>query len=173
MKIIKNFASNFKMKAQKGFTLVELIIYMGLLSIFLFILSQMFAAILDIRTESESISAVEQDGRFIMTRLSYDINRSSSVTTPASLGSSGSSLVLVIGGVNYTYAVSGGNLQLTNNLGTNNLNSSESTISSPTFQRVGNSGGKDTVKIQFTVNSVAQRDKGVETKTFYITGGRR
>lgn len=157
----------------RGFTLVELIIYMGLLVIFLLVLSNIFASILDVRTESESISAVEQDGRFIMARLSYDINRATSVSTPASLGGSGSSLTLVIGAVNYTYALSGGNLVLTNDLGTNNLNSSESTISSLSFQKLGNSGGKETVKIQFTVNSVAQRDKGAETQTFYITGGRR
>ncbi len=167
---------SFKFKISnlnRGFTLVELIIYMGLLVIFLLVLSNIFASILDVRTESESISAVEQDGRFIMARLSYDINRASAVSTPASLGGSGNSLTMVIGSVNYTYALSGSNLVLTNDLGTNNLNSSESTISSLSFQRLGNSGGKDTVKIQFTVNSVAQRDKGVETKTFYITGGRR
>lgn len=160
------------MKKQKGFTLVEIILYMALLSIFLIVLTDIFVSILDVRRESEATSAVEQDGRYILNRFMYDIPRASSVTTPASLGGSGSTLAIVIGGTNYTYSLSGGNLQL--NDGTiNNLNSSGTSLSDISFQRIGNSGGKDTIKIQFTLTSVTTRPKGSEVRTFQTTVGRR
>lgn len=159
---------------QNGFTLVEMLIYMGLLSIFLVTLTDIFVSVLDIKAESEATSSVEQDGRFIIERLSYDVSRASSVTQPASIGASGNTLSLVIGGVTYSYSISSNNLQLTNDLGINNLNSSESQIPSVTFQRIGNSGGKDTIKVTFVVNSVTQRrGAGAETRTFQVAVGRR
>lgn len=156
-----------------GFTLVELLLYMALLSIWLLVLSGIFISVLETRTESEAVSAVEQDGRFIIARLSYDASRASSVTVPVSLGSTASSLSIIIGGVEYSYAVAGGNLQLTNDVGTHNLNSSETIVENPVFQRIGNIGGKDTIRVQFTLTSVTVRAKGPESKTFTTTVGRR
>lgn len=164
---IKKYIENYQ-----GFTLVELLIYMGLLGIFLLVLTEMFVSILDVRVDSQATSAVEQDGRYLLARLAYDVNRASSISTPATAGNSGNSLVLVIGGVNYSYSLNSGNLQLTSNQGTNNLNSSETTISSSTFQRLGN-GNKDSIRLQITIDSRAQRKKGVETKIFQTTLGLR
>ena len=157
----------------KGFTLVEMLIYMALLGIFLITLTDMFVAILNVKAESESTSAVEQDGRYILARLAYDVERATAVSTPVSLGSTGETLVVTIYGVFYTYTITGGDLQLTNNLGTYNLNSSESKMSSISFHRLGNGGGKDTIKINFTINSATQSNKGVESRTFNTTVGRR
>ena len=50
------------MKKQKGFSLVELLLYMGLFSILLASLMQLFGAIIAVRLESEATSAVLQDG---------------------------------------------------------------------------------------------------------------
>ena len=159
--------------AERGFTLVEMLITMGLMSIFMLVLTDIISAVGDVQVESEATSAVSQDGRFILARLSYDIGRASSVTTPGSLGSTTSSLVLVIGGVTYTYALSGGNLQLSVSPNTDNLNGADTTISSFTVQRLGNAGGKETLTVQFTVTSVAVRDSGAEVRTFTTTVGRR
>ncbi|HSE61385.1 MAG TPA: type II secretion system protein [Candidatus Saccharimonadales bacterium] len=159
---------------QKGFTLAELLIVMGLMSMFMLVLTDVFTAAVTVRSESEATSAVANDGRFLLSRLSYDIECASSITTPASLGASGASLAMVIDGVTHTYALSGGNLQLTNNLGTNNLNGSETTISGLTFQRLGNAGGKDTIRLSLTVTSDAIREGGSpEAETFTTTVGRR
>lgn len=162
-----------KIKSQRGFTIVEMLIYMGLLSIFLLILTDMLVSILNVKVESEASSFVEQDSKFITARLSYDINQASAITTPASLGGSASSLAIVIGGVTYTYATLGGNLQLTNNLGTSNLNSSETTVTSATFQRIGNVSGKETIKINITVQSTIIKNSGTESKVIQTTIGRR
>lgn len=158
---------------QKGFTLIELIIVMGVTTILLVMMTDVFASLAKVRTESEATSAVAQDGRFILARLEYDILRASSVTTPAALGASSGTLVLVIGGVSNAYSVSGTDFQLVNNLGTNNLNGSETNISAFSAQKIGNSGGKETIKLSIVVTSKAVQSSGSETKTYTTTVGRR
>ncbi len=162
-----------KQKKLLGFTLVELLIYMGLISILMVMITQLFGAIFDVKIESEANSAVDQDGRFILSRLIHDIERSSAIITPLNYGSSSGNLVLTISGAANTYSVSGGNLQLTNNSGTNSVNSSQTTVSNMTFQKIGDEAANETVKITFTVSSIAQRTAGSEVRTFQTTVGRR
>ena len=161
------------MKSLKGFTLVELLIYMGLISILMVMITQLFGSIFDVKVESEASSSVEQDGRFIFSRLIHDIQRSTAITTPLSYGASSSSLVLTIEGVSYTYAVSGGTLQLTNDIGTNSVNSSQTAVSDMTFQKIGDETANETVQISFTISSIAQRTSGSEVRTYQTTVGRR
>lgn len=155
-----------------GYTLIEMLMYMGLLSILLVVMVDLFASSLDAQLESQSISIVNRDGRFLISRLSYDINRAQSIVSPA-LGSQQATLQLSIGGVSYTYTANNGNLQLTNNNGTDNLNGFDSTVSNLSFQTLGNTNGKHTVKVQFTVTSKVTRVSGAETKTFQTTVGIR
>ena len=170
IKLKKIFHSKFCiLDSCRGSTLIEMIIYMGLLSILLVILTNMFASILDVRTESEATSSVQQDGRFLLSRLSYDINRATSISAPLNLGDTSGNLSMTIGATTYTYSLVGGNLQL----GTDNLNSSESSVSNLSFRKVGNSGGKDNIKIHFTLTSKTQRSSGNEVRDFDLTVGRR
>ncbi len=162
-----------KRTTQTGFTLVELLVVMGLLSGFMIILTDIATASVDVQNESAATSSVAQDGRYILARLSYDITRATSVTTPGSLGATATSLMLVIGGVNHTYSLNGTNLQLASSLGTYNVNGSESTVSGFSVQRLGNVGGKDTLRITFTVTSKARDDQGQRAQTFTTTVGRR
>lgn len=171
--IIKQKLQKSKFQLSKGVTLIELLLYMGILSIFLMVLTDLFVAILSSRTETEAVSAVEQDGRFIISRLAYDVHRAQAITIPATAGQTTTSLVVTIDGNTYTYALTNGELKLTDSLGTVNLTSSETTIPSISFQKIGNGQTSDTVVITFILNSVAQRSKGVESKVFKTTIGRR
>lgn len=166
---IKNL--KFKIAHNKrGFTMVELLLYMAFLTILVTILTSLFTAIVDVQLDSQSISSVEQDGKYIISRLTYDIQRADSINTPAIIGAQSSSLVLTIDSVSNTYNISGGNLQLTNNLGTNNLNGYDSSISNFTIDRIGNPGGiEDTLKISFTVTSRTIRQKGLESHDYTTT----
>ena len=161
------------LKKQNGFTLVEFLIQTALLAGFLVILTNLLVSIIEVKLNSETISSIEEDGRFIVARMNYDIHRASSMTTPATLGATSTSLVLVIGGSNYTYQLNGSNLELTDPLGAGLLNGSETIISGLSFQRLGNSGGKPTVKIQFSVDSVENSLRIARSKTFVSTGGLR
>lgn len=162
-----------KYSKNKGFSLIELLLYMGLFSIFLITLTQIFSSALELKLESESTSTVQQDSRYILERLSYDINRADSITTPVSIGSQGQSLSLVISGQTYTYALSGNDFTLTNSNGTFQLNGFNTRVTNLSFLRVGNSGGKNSVRINYTINSLTTQKKGTETKTIQTTLGIR
>ena len=160
-------------RPQAGFTLIETLLSMALMSIFLLVLTDIFTQTLSLQTENEAASVVTQDGRYIMQRLAYDVARASAITTPAVLGGSGSTLALTIDGVANTYSVSGGNLQVVNGAGTTALNGNGTTVSGLTVQRLGDGGQADTARVMFTVTSKATPQSGPATQTLTITVGRR
>lgn len=166
MRKIFNFIKN-----QKGATMVEMLIYMAILTILLTILTSIFTSALDVQSESNATSAVEQDGNFILARLGYDIHRAQNIVTPASNGIINNNFEIIIDGVNYLYRVdSNDNLIFSNNLTANNLNNYNTSISNFSIQRLGNIGGvEDTLKISFTVTSRERRISGLETKNFQTT----
>ena len=160
-------------KRQQGFSFIELLLYMGLLVGFLVVLTDLFVTSLDVQIESEATSVLQEDGRYLLARLSYDLGRSSVIVQPAVLGQITPVLQLTIDGTSYTYGSSGTNLILIGPLGTQQLNSYGSTVSGFSAQRIGDSEGKPTVRILLTVTSVARRTRGPETKTFQTTLGIR
>jgi prepilin-type N-terminal cleavage/methylation domain-containing protein len=163
-----------KLKSRKGFTIIEILIYLGIFSILLTITLQMFSSIFDIQVESEATSSVAADGKYIMNRFTYDVNRATSITTPSTLGSSTSSLALVINGQTYTYGLSNGNLILQNNTaGTaDRLNSNDTTVSNLSFIRL-DGGGKDTVQVSYTLTSEAVRRGGKQVVNYKTSAGIR
>jgi hypothetical protein len=158
-------------KRQSGFTIVELLVYSGILVIFLYVLTNIFTAILDMQLTSETASAVIQDSQYILSRFSYDIGRASAITTPATLGSQSSALILTIGSESYTYALTNGNLLLTVASTSAALNSFGTTVSNVSFRRYGNTNGKHSVRIGFTLTSTTQRTDGSQTQDFQTTIG--
>lgn len=173
-KIIGNWKLEIgNLKFQRGVTIVELLLYMGLLSILIVILVDIFVSIMDVQAESEAYSAVTQDGRFITTRLVNDIHNATNILTPPTNGSQSATLQLIIGGVTYSYAVTNGNLTLTNNFGTDVLNGYNTTVSNQLFRRYGNTNGKPTVQISFTLTGKTLQHKGVEKKDYQTTGSTR
>jgi type II secretory pathway pseudopilin PulG len=162
-----------KKNKTSGFTLLETIIYVSILCLFIMILTQTFTTILDAQLESQATSSVEEDGNYILTRLNYDIRRAENVTIPANLGDQNTSLQMTVGGINYTYNLNNGNLLLTDNSGTNQLNSSETTISNLKFTKLGNIGGKSSIQITITVSSVTLVGTNREIRNYQTTAGLR
>jgi hypothetical protein len=158
---------------QRGVTFVELLLVMGLLSIFLVVLTSIFTATLDVQNQTDAYSAVVSDGRFIMARINYDIAISTGISSPTSLGVTSTTLALVTATNSYTYALSSGNLLLTDNTGSANLNSSGTVVSNLSFTKLGNTGGKNTTRYTFTLTSTAKHDGRTDSQTFTSTAGRR
>jgi len=171
MKKIKYLLS--KNNNQKGSTFIEAILYIAIYSILLVIFLQMFTAIIDIQLESEARSSVHQDGRYIMERLTFDLRRAESVSIPLAPGNQSSNLQLVINGVNFTYNINNGNLTLTNDLGTDNLNSVETTVSGINFTRLGGTSDKNTIKMSLNLISKTLKRSGPQNETFKTTIGLR
>ena len=173
-KLIKNL--KFKIKNyKKGFTLIELLIYMSIFSMLIIMMFQLLTSILDVQLESQSTSAVSQDGRFILNRLTYDIKNAKTVTSP-SIGSQGQSLVISDGNTTYTYNLSNNNLTLTNSVTgtTDQLNSVNTSVSSLNFLTLSDVKAENkTVTVSFTIDSKVTRRSGINTESFKITVGTR
>lgn len=164
----------FKAKKNAGFTLVELLLYMGLFSILLVITLQMFTSIFDVQLESEATSSVDADGKYILQRFTYDMNRASSITTPVTQGTSSATLTIVVNSQNLTYSLNSGNLNLQNaSTGTTDrLNSSDTSVSNLSFIRF-DGGGKDVVQMSFTLSSVTNRRSGKQVANYQTSAGLR
>lgn len=145
---------------KKGFTLIELIIYMGLLGILLTIMSEVFIGILNLKLASESNSQVVLDGNFIQTRLTYDVHRAERIIAP-DIGQTGGVLTLAIveEGVEqvYQYALVGDALTITRGSDSDVLSADDSRVTEFSVTRIGNSetlaSAKDTLSFLYTVKS--------------------
>lgn len=160
------------MKNKKGFTLIELVVVMGIFSFIAIVMSDILSSIVNAHITTESGSIVQQDSSFIFSRLSYDIARASSITYPAGPGDTTNVLTMTIDGVLYQYAINSGVLELTVNGSVDRLNNPDDILNNATFTRLGNGDGKDTVTFQFTVTSTAQdAGRNQESKTYSATVG--
>src|SRR3989344_1996397 len=146
---------------RKGFTLIEITLYFGLLSIFLLVLTYIFTSSLAVKLASESASALTQDAGYILSRLSYDLTNADSVTVPSS-----QSLQFTNSGVSYSYSVADGNLSLTEDSNSARLNGIDTRITSINFTQVGNSSGVATVQVIFTIEPVAVGNSVQKPETF-------
>ncbi len=147
--------------------MVELLIYMGLFSIFIVVLTSIFFSTLDVQLSSGATSNVEQEGRFILARLTYDVHRASTITTPTA-----SQLTLTIGGAGYTYVVTNGQLLLTTGSGSNTLNESDTSVSG--FHVIKSTGTKSTVQVAFTITAAGTgNQQTAEVRTYQTTIGLR
>lgn len=139
-----------------GFTLVEILIYMGIMAVFVTVLTNIFLSVLETQVESSATSLVEVDGRYVLSRLIYDIHQAAGITTPASPGQSSSSLVLN----SHSFDVSNGALLID---GTDNLTGVDTTVSNFSVTRLGNGLGNDTLQISFDLTS------GAESRNYQTT----
>ncbi len=167
---------NFNLK--KAFTLIELLIFMGVLSIILFVLSDIFTASLAAKTQSYAHTSLQQDGRFILAKLVYDINQASTITSPT-IGNSDNNLIIIINGSNHQYRLNNGNLELVNDFGVNTLNSLSTEVTSLQFLHLGNPATdekpypKDNVRINLTLRSKITTQQGQPVINLQTTAGTR
>jgi hypothetical protein len=138
---------------KRGFTIMEMLLYMGIISVFLLVLSGVLIAVLDTQLQSNSASSVDQGGQYLLVRLQYDVRRAQSIITPAAIGSTADSLSLNIGGVTYAFSVNSGVLSTTFGGKSYALSPYDVSISNFTITRIGNTGGKNSLRIGFSVTS--------------------
>lgn len=147
---------------------------MGLLSIFILIMTDLLTQILDLRVDASASSLVIADGQYIRDRLSYDIRRSTSITVPSGPGQTSDQLQLTIPGGTLSYTVANHALILTHGSNAQRLTSQGASISGMVVERVGNGSETDTLNIQFTLESQAVLySRKAESKTYSYTIGLR
>jgi type II secretory pathway pseudopilin PulG len=167
------FKKFIKSKNLRGFTLIELLMASGILMILIGVFTSILTSIIDAQLDSNATSGVDQDGRYVIARLIYDMQRASDIVSPAApSASASSSLTIKIDAIDNVYSLnSNGNLELNNNLGINILNSYTTRIENLTFQRIGIGGLLDTIQVKFRIISRIAEPSGNETRDFQTTLG--
>lgn len=169
------FLSKENKHAQKGATLLELLLYMGIFSILTVALFQLFSSILSTQLESQSTSSVLSDGQFILNRLNYDARKTQGIASPPH-GSPSGTLQLNIDGEVYIYSVAGGNLVVSSQTeGSQQLNSVGTSVADLNFLRLSdnNSEGVETITASFTLHSTVLRQGESQIENFKTTIGVR
>lgn len=125
-------------KRYLGFSLLELLIYMAILSGLIIISSNMFISLSKGQGQTQAKSEVDSSVRFASELLRQDIKNASSISTPT-IGTPSSSMTLVRNGVTIIYDVSGGVLRRKEGISSpENITGSNITVSSPSFTRIEN-----------------------------------
>ena len=169
----KKSGNGFSEKNQNGFTLVELLIYMGLLTVLILIFTDIFTSIIDNQLSARNTSNVADDGRYIYSRFKYDVGRAQDITQPSSYGSSSASMVLNINGQSYTYSLVNNNLVVTSPSGAFALNGYGSSISGLLFTKVGTISAKSTVQLNFIIKGLVTTRGINDQQRFQTTAGLR
>jgi prepilin-type N-terminal cleavage/methylation domain-containing protein len=128
-----------KIPNQRGFTLLELILYIGILAIVMVVIVNIFVALSKGNGNVEARTDVDSNLRYALEKINQDVRAASSVTTPASAGATSSTLVMTVSGSTITYDVSSGQLRRQVNAGTPvTITPTTVTVAAPTFTRLHN-----------------------------------
>lgn len=159
---------------QKGFTLVEMILYVAICSLFLLTLSTFLTFLLGARIRSQAITEVNQQGFQVMHAVTSTIRNGRSVEVPA-LGSSSSTLSITTGipilDPTLFYVASG---TFVTQEGSNQpipLTNSRITVTPILFENVSSSSSPDRIiRISFTINHTNQSGRYEYEFTKSFTG---
>ena len=122
----------------RGFSLLELLIYVAILSGLVVVISSTFISLSKGNGQSQAKSEVNSAIRFATELLRQDLKNASAVTVP-SVGTPSATLTLTRGGVTIIYDVSGGILRRKEGAADPvNVTTSSVTVSAPVFTRIEN-----------------------------------
>lgn len=152
-----------------GFTLVEVLLYFGLLSFFLLSLFTVFGMVLEAEVDSFSTAHLEQNGLFILSRLRYDLLQADALILPALPGETTSILELQQGGETLRYSVTDGKLLLDRGGLQHEVSGLDTQVSVIEFQRLGSEEGNPSVQIRIDLQSTIPRANGAEIRTYQQT----
>ena len=159
---------------QNGYTLIELLLYVVIISALLTSITYFFGITVEARAKNQTIAEVNDQGTAAMDYITQTIRNAASVTTPAAAGN-GSSLTLVVptGSLSPTiFDLSGTTLQVKE--GTASpvaLTSNDIQITGLTFRNLTRSGTPGAVQVSFTVSRTnpGNRNEYDYQKTFTST----
>lgn len=122
---------------QRGMSLLELLIYVAILSGIMIVVSDMFILLSKGRGQAEARSEVNSAVRFAAERIKQDVKNTSAIATPV-LGTPASTLSLTVSGVPVVYDMLGGALRRTENGVVAMTTGSLVSVDTPTFTRLEN-----------------------------------
>jgi prepilin-type N-terminal cleavage/methylation domain-containing protein len=156
---------------QKGYTLIEMLLYIAIVGIMLVPLTYFFGMTTEARVKAQSIAEVDDQATAAMDNITQIIRNAYSITTPAA-AASGSSLTLVVPTTALSpaiFSLNGTTLQVKEGTAANvALTSNDIQVSNLTFKNLTRSGTSGIVQISFTVTRVNSggRNEFDYSKTF-------
>lgn len=168
---------NIKNNKNKGFTLVELLVYVSTSGVVILIVMSVLFMLMQSRSKSSAISEVEQQGNFVMDTIIQSVRNAEVINSPAQ-GSNSASLDLdVVDGLAdpTIYDLAGGKIRISEGaIAPVDLTSSELTITNLNFQNLSRDNTAGSVRISFTITKEANgRGSYFYEKTFYSSASLR
>ncbi|MEI6228437.1 MAG: prepilin-type N-terminal cleavage/methylation domain-containing protein [Candidatus Saccharibacteria bacterium] len=163
---------------KKGFTLIETLLYMAILSVVIVALSSFLFLSYTSRVKASVIAEVEQQGSQTLNLITQNIRNSASITAPA-LGNSGASLTLTeYAGANSptVFDQSGNTMRITEGASAAvNITSNRVVVSNLSFQNLTRFGTPGNVKVSFTLTHINPDNRGeyIYSKNFTATASLR
>lgn len=162
------------MNKHKAFTIIEFLMYIGILSIILMVFIELFVSLSQLRLESRSTSNIQQDSSYLINKLIYDVHQAGSVSLPLHPPEESNTLNMVINGTSYSYATdSAKNLIMSDGSSNYQLNGYDTEVPSILFTRLGQDDIHDVIKINFTVTSKVKNPGGYESQDYETVIGLR
>ena len=148
----------YKSSSHKGFTLVELILYVGISSFLLFSLAAFFPLLISARVKNQTINEVNHGGIQAMQIITQTIRNAKSISTP-SLGNSSSSLSVITMDSNLSptlFDLAGGALRIKEGTGSYlSITNSKVIASSLLFKNTSaSSTGGGSIDVSFTISRI-------------------
>lgn len=165
-------------KHTRGFTLIEMLLYIALASILLVVATMFTALILEARIKNQTIAEVEQQGQYIARLITQTIRNAEEVTTPG-VGSNSTSLVLdVVAASNdpTTFSLSSGVVRIQEGGSTAvPLSNDRVVVSNLVFYNYAGTNAPGIVRFSFTVTHANPEGRNAYsfTKTFYGSAATR
>ena len=161
-----------KKNQKKGFTLIELMLYVGIISTVVFISSVFLIMLLQSREKNQTISEIEENGVQIMETITQTIRNSEGINSPSSGSSSGSlSLGMTDGSKDPTiFDLSGSTIRITEGSGSSvPLSSSRVELTGLSFKNLSRPNTPGNITVQFTMThfNPGSRNEFEWSKTFY------
>lgn len=163
---------------QKGYTLIELLLYISVVGLLLVGVSLFFALTADARIKNQSISEVNQQGQAAMDIITQTVRNADSISVPAT-AASGSQLTLVVptsANSPTVFNLSGTVLQIKEGTAaTIALTNSKVQVTSLSFKNLSRASTPGMVQISFTLSRVNNSGKNEYDyqKTFVTTASVR
>jgi prepilin-type N-terminal cleavage/methylation domain-containing protein len=163
---------------RKGFTLVEMLLYIAILSIIIMAFSSFFFLSYTSRIKAAAIAEVEQQGSQTMSLITQNIRNATSIASPTAGVSAGSlTLTEYIGANSPTvFDQSVDTLRITEGVATAvNLTSNRIVVSNLSFQNLSRPSTPGVVQIKFTLTHINPSNRGeyIYSKNFTSTASLR
>src|SRR3989338_4843349 len=155
-KVSRASAFTRALKMVRGFTLIEFLIYFGILAILMVIIGGILFQVLSNRTKLETLGEINQSARTIIEQLTTRVHNAQGITAPAAgLAASNLSLVYTDAAKNpTTIDLSSGIVQVKEgSASTVPLNSNEVTVSNLSFTNISYPNTQGAIRIMFTLQS--------------------